>query len=120
MSKCLNECGINVRIGEMERDCLVSHGVSRFMSEKFREHSDAFTEYVCRCGKSAVVNIEKGIYKCNYCANNADIVGYPTTWSSKLFVQELETMNVGVKRLPESFTYNKRDDMIFKELNDGR
>lgn len=89
--------GGGLRIGEMERDVIVSHGAPRFLDEKFRNHSDGYTEYVCRCGKSAVVNYEKGIYKCNYCKDNADIVAYPTTWSSKLFVQEMESMNVGIR-----------------------
>ncbi len=104
----------------MERDVLCSHGSSRFINEKYRDHSDGYTEYVCRCGKSAVCNIEKGIYKCNYCKDNADIVGYPVSWSGKLFVQELESMNVGIKRLPDPFTYVKKDDNIFEELENGR
>jgi DNA-directed RNA polymerase II subunit RPB2 len=99
-----------------ERDVIVSHGSSKFLTEKFANHSDGFTEYVCRCGKAAVVNIEKNIYKCNYCKDMADIVAYPTTWSSKLFIQELETMNVGIRRLPEPFTYVEEKDEIFEEL----
>lgn len=103
-----------------ERDVIVSHGSSRFLTEKFFAHSDGYTEYVCRCGKSAIVNISKGIYKCNYCKDNADIVAYPTSWSSKLFTQEMESMNVGIRRIPEPFTYNKSDADIFAELENGR
>lgn len=94
-----------IRIGEMERDCLCSHGASKVLQEKFFDHSDGFTEYVCRCGKAAVVNTEKNLYKCKYCKDNADITAVPTGWSSKLFIQEMETMNVGVRRHLEPFTY---------------
>lgn len=101
---------------QRERDVLISHGSSRFLAEKFFNHSDGYTEYVCRCGKSSVVNVGKGIYKCNYCKDQADIVAYPTSWSSKLFVQEMETMNVGIRRLPEPFTYTEEREEIFEEL----
>lgn len=104
----------------MEAWCLESHGVSRFLAEKFFDHSDGYTEYVCRCGKAAIVNVKKGIYKCKYCKDNADIVAYPTSWSAKLFVQEMETMNVGIRRTPEPFTYDKyNEEELFKEIEKG-
>jgi DNA-directed RNA polymerase beta subunit len=112
--------GGGLRIGEMERDALCSHGSSRFINEKYRAHSDEYTEYICSCGKTAVCNIAKGIYKCNYCRDNADIVAVPTSWSAKLFIQELESMNVGIKRMPEPFTYTKQDSKIFEELKNNR
>lgn len=103
-----------------ERDCLVSHGSARFMSEKYFSHSDGFTEYICSCGKPAVVNISKGIYQCNYCKSDASIVAYPTSWSSKLFIQELETMNIGIRRLPEPHTYDTSDSKICEIIEEGR
>lgn len=112
--------GGGLRIGEMERDCLVSHGSARFMSEKYFAHSDGYTEYVCRCGKSAVVNIGKGIYQCKYCKANASIAALPTSWSSKLFIQELEMLGVGIKRMPEPFTYDISDAKICELIEDGR
>jgi DNA-directed RNA polymerase beta subunit len=100
-----------------ERDVLCSHGVSRFLGEKFFDHSDGYTEYICRCGKPAIVNIKRGIYKCLYCKDNADIVAVPTSWSSKLFVQEMETMNVGIRRKPDKFIFDKYDDKMFDKLD---
>jgi DNA-directed RNA polymerase II subunit RPB2 len=99
-----------LKIGEMERDVLCAHGSSKFLQEKFFDHSDGFTEYICRCGKAAIVNNEKGIYKCKYCKDNADIYGIPTSWSSKLFMQEMETMNVGIRRHPLPFSYETIQD----------
>jgi DNA-directed RNA polymerase II subunit RPB2 len=100
-----------LRIGEMEKDVLVSHGSSRFLNEKFTNHSDGYTEYICRCGKPAIVNHAENIYKCKYCKDNADITAVPTTWTSKLFMQEMESMNVGIRRLPRPFTYEIADDV---------
>lgn len=105
--------GGGLRLGEMERDVIASHSAMKFMTEKFFNHSDGYTNYVCRCGKAATVNIKHGIYKCEYCKDNADIVAYNTSWSSKLFIQEMESMNVGIKQKPNPFTYGKVDPNIF-------
>ena len=108
--------GGGIRVGEMERDVICSHGASKFLQEKFFDHSDGFTEYICRCGKAAVVNVKKNIYKCKYCKDNADIAAVPTSWSSKLFMQEMETMNVGIRRHLNPFTYESVRDDIVKDM----
>lgn len=99
-----------LRIGEMERDVLAVHGVSRFLREKFFNHSDGYTEYICRCGRSAIVNHKQQLYKCKFCKDNADITAIPTSWSSKLAVQEIQSCNVGVSRIPRPFTYGVEDN----------
>lgn len=99
-----------LRIGEMERDVLCSHGVSRFLREKFFNHSDGYIEYICRCGKSAVVNHDKQIYQCNYCKDNAVIYAIPTSWTSKLAMQEIQSCNVGIRRIPKPYIYERNDD----------
>ena len=99
-----------LKIGEMERDVLASHGVSRFLNEKFFKHSDGYTEYICRCGKPAIVNHKENIYKCKYCKDAADITAVPTSWTSKLFMQELESCNVGIRRIPRPFTFEINDN----------
>jgi hypothetical protein len=103
----------------MERDVLSSHGSFRFLGEKFFHHSDGFIEYVCRCGKPAIVNHKENIYKCRYCKDNADIVAVPTSWTSKLFIQEIESTNVGIRRVPRPFTYELNDtaDREFSQID---
>lgn len=105
-----------LRVGEMEQWCLTAHGVSRFMSEKFRDHSDGYDYYICKCGRQAIVNVKKNIYKCKYCRDNAEIVKVPTTWSSKLFIQEMDAMNVGVKMLTEPYEYENFQIKDFDEV----
>ena len=40
-----------LRIGEMERDSLISHGISRFIQESLMERSDKYRWMVCKnCG----------------------------------------------------------------------
>jgi DNA-directed RNA polymerase beta subunit len=99
-----------------ERDVICSHGSSKFLQEKFFDHSDGFTEYICRCGKAAVVNTKKNIYKCKYCKDNADIAAVPTSWSSKLFIQEMETMNVGIRRHLTPFEYESIQEDVVKDM----
>jgi len=97
-----------LRIGELVVWCLTAHGVSRFISEKFRDHSDGYTWAICRgCGSPAIVNHKKNLYKCKKCKDNADIVEIPTTWSSKLLMQEIGAMNIDIKLYAEPHTYEK-------------
>jgi ribosomal protein L37AE/L43A len=94
----------------MEKDVIISHGGSRTLAEKFFYHSDGYNEYICRtCGKPAIVNHRENIYKCRYCVDNADITCVPTSWTSKLFVQEMESTNVGIRRIPKPFEYEIND-----------
>lgn len=100
-----------LRIGEMERDVICSHGSMRALGEKFRQHSDIYNEYICRCGKPAIVNHREKIYKCKACKDNADITCIPNTWTSKLFFQELVSCNVGIRRIPRPFVYETQDSL---------
>lgn len=86
-----------LKIGEMESQVLATNSIC-FMQEKLVDHADKFTLYICKtCSKQAIVNLEFGIYKCNYCKEMANIVAVNSTWSAKQFYQELETCNIGVK-----------------------
>jgi len=101
-----------LRIGEMEKDVIISHGSSHFLMEKFRDDSDGFDIYVCRtCGSRPVVNEERNIIICNTC-NGMGVDPQPvkvrSTWASKLFFQELESIGVGVKLGVNPFTYESQ------------
>lgn len=92
----------------MEKDVIISQGAGHFIMEKFRDDSDGFDIYVCRnCGKRPVVNEFINIAICNVCRDDADIVKIPTTYASKLFFQELESMNVGVRLGVRPFEYEQ-------------
>lgn len=84
-----------LRLGEMERDCLIGHGISEFLKEKMLDTSDNYRIFVCKnCGLTANANPAKNIYKCSNCKTSADIVQVRIPYAFKLLGQELYTMNI--------------------------
>jgi len=87
-----------LKVGEMERDALISHGSARMLTQKFFEDSDGFRIYICRtCGNQAVVNLKIGEFKCMTCVDDADIFAVDSSWSSNLFINELKSMGIGIR-----------------------
>lgn len=86
--------GGGLRIGEMERDTVLSHGVSLFLKESMMERSDKYMWCVCkRCGTLVAFNITANINTCNNC-NNDDVSVIQTPYAFKLLIQELEAMGI--------------------------
>jgi DNA-directed RNA polymerase II subunit RPB2 len=84
-----------LRVGEMERDCMISHGVAAFTKERLMDVSDPFPTGICKtCGTLAIVNPEEGIYSCGSCGNQTDFVQKTIPYAMKLWMQELEAMHI--------------------------
>jgi DNA-directed RNA polymerase II subunit RPB2 len=83
------------RFGEMERDCTVAHGASRFTRGRLYDCSDKYQVHVCReCGMIAVFNDVAGVHVCRTCDNRTDFALVQIPYACKLLFQELQTMNV--------------------------
>jgi DNA-directed RNA polymerase II subunit RPB2 len=83
------------RFGEMERDCTIAHGASRFTRGRLYDCSDKYQVHVCReCGMIAVYNDAVGIHMCKTCDNRVDFAHVEIPYACKLLFQELQTMNV--------------------------
>ena len=83
------------KVGEMEKDAIVAHGISRFMRGRFYDASDKYQVFTCKkCGMIVSYNNELNIHKCHYCGNKTDFAYILLPWSLKLLFQELITMNV--------------------------
>jgi DNA-directed RNA polymerase II subunit RPB2 len=92
-----------LRFGEMERDCIVAHGASEFLKEIMMEKSDNFQCFVCKsCGLLGEVNPVLGIYQCKTCEGTTEFAQIRVPYAYKLFAQELESMNISSRILPES------------------
>ena len=84
-----------LRIGEMERDCIVAHGASRFVKERLYDSSDKYSLHVCKkCGMFASYNEKESISTCNVCDNTSHFAKVDIPYSCKLLFQELTSMNV--------------------------
>ena len=91
-----------LRFGEMERDCMLSHGGSQFLKETFQDRSDNYQMYVCDlCGLIGAVNKEKNIYWCKNCSNRTKFSEVRVPYAWKLLVQELESMFVVPRMITE-------------------
>jgi hypothetical protein len=91
-----------LRFGEMEKDCMVSHGASRFTKERMYDVSDKYNVYTCKkCGLIASYNNELHIHHCRVCDNRADFAYVEIPYACKLLFQELTTMNVVPRLITE-------------------
>ena len=91
-----------LRFGEMERDCMVSHGASRFTKGRIYDASDAYSVFICnKCGLIARFNNKQKIHYCNTCENRTDFKYVEIPYSCKLMFQELLTMNIAPRIMCE-------------------
>lgn len=93
------------RVGEMERDVMLAHGMSRFCRERLYDSSDKYAVHVCNhCGMIAAFNDGKHrrtfakddftVHLCATCDNTTDFARVEVPYAYKLLSQELQTINV--------------------------
>ncbi len=81
-----------MRLGEMERDCLVGFGASCLLLERLMISSDLFLASICgKCGYLGM----KGF--CQYCGDGSNMCDIKMPYAFKLLTQELISMNIKVK-----------------------
>lgn len=84
-----------LRFGEMERDCMISHGAASFTKERIYDVSDKYCVYICNaCGIIIPYNEQARIHKCSICNNCCNFSQVKIPYSCKLLFQELISMNV--------------------------
>jgi len=85
-----------LRFGEMERDAMISHGVSRFLLERLYDMSDPFQMKVCNsCGMTP-----KTMDGCDIC-DNRQLTSVQIPYACKLLFQELNAMGIRTQIFPD-------------------
>ncbi|XP_052245224.1 DNA-directed RNA polymerase III subunit RPC2-like [Dreissena polymorpha] len=78
-----------LRLGEMERDCLIGYGASMLLLERLMISSDAFEVDVCeQCGLLGYLGW------CQYCKSSKHVSTLKMPYACKLLFQELLSMNI--------------------------
>jgi DNA-directed RNA polymerase III subunit RPC2 len=81
-----------MRLGEMERDCLVGFGASCLLLERLMISSDLFLASICgKCGYLGMKDF------CQYCGDGNNMSDIKMPYAFKLLTQELMSMNIRVK-----------------------
>lgn len=87
-----------LRFGEMERDCVISHGAAQFLKERLFEVSDAFEVCVCgKCGNFAqkTETLQEDVQKyCRKCQTHENIHELKMPYAFKLLLQEINSMGI--------------------------
>lgn len=84
-----------LRLGEMERDCLIAYGASMMILERLMISSDQFIVHVCtNCGLMGYFHhgLKKAL--CSLCKNGDNIQEMKLPYACKLLFQELQSMNI--------------------------
>ncbi len=131
-----NEGGL--RIGEMERDAILSHGMSSYLKESYMEKSDKYTFGVCNhTGLMSVSNLSEdknmsasvdGPIKYNsdnkveWNNHNAfNFSNISTPFAFKLLLQEMEIMNIFPRLVTENVgSFKSKVNTYFELIQKGK
>ncbi|KAF3789669.1 DNA-directed RNA polymerase III subunit 2 [Nymphaea thermarum] len=82
-----------LRLGEMERDCLIAYGASMLIMERLMTSSDQFQ--VCtKCGLLGYYNAKLKMSFCSTCKSGDKVSTMRLPYACKLLIQELQSMNI--------------------------
>ncbi|XP_064102895.1 LOW QUALITY PROTEIN: DNA-directed RNA polymerase I subunit RPA2-like [Macrobrachium nipponense] len=120
-----------IRFGEMERDCLISHGASYMLQDRLLGCSDAHEEWICeQCQESMspIVKLEETTYHirsrlpvCALCGPSATLHKVTMPYAFKYMIAELACIGISVKfgiKKPEKNNSKHPQVLVNGDMND--
>jgi DNA-directed RNA polymerase beta subunit len=95
-----------LRIGEMERDSIIGHGISHFLKESMMERSDAF---------KVQVDTKTGLISYDDKTEDKTMVNIP--YCMKLLLQELESISIAPRLVTDDVKNMNRGLMSYVHQN---
>ena len=90
--------GGGLRLGEMERDALLGHGVAQFLHERFVDSSDAITVFICsECGEIGHYDPKKKRWVCPIHGDRYEMHKVTMPYAFVLLVNELKSLAIRVR-----------------------
>ena len=92
-----------LRFGEMERDCLISHGSAEFLKDRLLDNSDPSLLTICgSCGLLAHPSAEGTHVRhkkshCKNCGETEKVCDMRSPFTFRLLVQELQAMSIAIR-----------------------
>lgn len=81
-----------LRVGEMERDCMVGYGAANILYERLLVSSDLFAADVCHnCGYLGYQGI------CQYCKTTGTVSKVNMPYAFKILIQEMQGMGISMR-----------------------
>ena len=88
--------GGGIRFGEMERDCILSHGAMGVINERTLDSSDGIQLHVCPICGLIPQRLYNNKYYCKVCDNH-EMAVLKVPYAAKLLMQELMSTNVHMR-----------------------
>ena len=102
--------GGGLRIGEMEKDALIGHGLGSFLKESMMERSDKFKYSIENENGTIAIKTKDNLISTYKEADNLDFSNIETPYTFKLLLQEMEAFSI--KSSLYNNTDNDNDDTI--------
>jgi DNA-directed RNA polymerase II subunit RPB2 len=120
--------GGGLRIGEMERDAILSHGAVQFLKETMMERSDAYNVHVSEnTGLLSIGNPKTNRFVCptsdklefdedtlnltTINSKSSEVVPVSIPFNTKMMIQECEAMGIAMRLVPENLPERKEINM---------
>lgn len=91
------------RVGEMERDVFISHGMAGYLKERFWDSADGYRVFVGKESETIVVgNPDKDLYMYeNKMLNPEDVAEVQMPYAMKLLIHEFTSMGIDFRMVPD-------------------